>query len=191
MSLDTCPLRKNIDGSEDVDASVLAVLWGTPPRVLLVRKSCRRKTYWSCDAALPGGHIEEHEGPVEAALREAWEEAWIHRGSISIKGVLPIEVTRIGKVKILPIIGVVSGPICYRPNSEEVDEVFWENLSILDRPPRIFFHPNRRLAIEGYVLDSGAILWGATLRILRRIHRSLQSCPSLLDPFITQHPSPR
>ncbi|MCE4612564.1 MAG: NUDIX hydrolase, partial [Desulfurococcales archaeon] len=55
------------------DSAVLALLWGSPVRVLLVRKSCRGGGYWACDAALPGGSIEGGEGVVEAALREAWD----------------------------------------------------------------------------------------------------------------------
>ncbi len=180
--VEKCLLNYDEIKNLEIDASTLVLLWGRPIRVLLVRKSCKRRSYWSCDAALPGGHLERNESPIDAALRESWEEAWIHPSMVNILGVMEVETTRIGKIRVLPVIGIVKGPLCYRPNSDEVDQVFWIPLEILEKPTNVLFHPRRKIAVEGYVLNNGAILWGATLRILRRLYTLLQNCSNILFP---------
>ena len=149
------------------NASVLVLLWGDPPRVLLVRKSCSRPSYWRCHAAFPGGHLEPGEDPVDAALREAWEEAWIYPGSVRVQGFLPLARTRIGGIFVLPVLAEPRGPLCYRPNSEEVDQVFWLPLSMLDREEVMVRVPGLERRVRGYLLPGGAVLWGLTLRIMK------------------------
>ncbi len=151
-----------------MEAAVLALLWGRPRRVLLVRKSCRLPSYWSCDIALPGGHIRRSEDPVSAALREAWEEACVHPGMVRVWGVVGIEYTRVRRIPVWIVAGEPRGPLCPRPCSEEVDAVFWAPLRLAAMPTGRVEHPARGLTVEGYRL-AGGVLWGATLRILRRL----------------------
>lgn len=160
-------------------AAVLALLWGNPPRILVVRKSCRLESYWSCDIALPGGHVERGESLVEAALREAWEEAWIHPSMVEVEGLLPPEKTLVGGRLIYPVLARPKGPLCPKPASSEVDAVLWIPLSIAGTPTVKVKHPKRGLTVEGYRL-AGGVLWGATLRILRRLY-SLQASKTV-DP---------
>lgn len=151
------------------EAAVLALIWGTPERILVVRKSCSLDSYWSCDIALPGGHLKEGEDPVQAALREAWEEAWIHSSMIEVRGVLSPEKTLSGNRLIHPVIAEPKGPICPKPASREVDAVFWIPLSIIEDMPVEIKHPRRGIIVKGYRL-AGGVLWGATLRIIKRIN---------------------
>lgn len=151
------------------EAAVLVLLWGDPIRVLVVRKSCRIESYWSCDIALPGGHIKLGEDPIRAALREAWEEAWIHPSMVKVQEILAPEKTMTGNRLIHPVIATPKGPLCPRPASEEVDAVLWIPLSIVGNKPREIRHPRRGIIVEGYRLARG-VLWGATLRILRRLY---------------------
>ena len=152
-------------------AAVLVLVWGEPPRVLLVRKSCSMEGPWRCHAAFPGGHVRPGESPVRAALREAWEEAWVYPRAVRVVGVLPEETTRIGGIRVVPVLAVPSGPLCTLPRSGEVDQVFWLGLDILEAPlGRIKI--NGRI-VEGYRLRGGAVLWGLTLRVLRRLRSRL------------------
>ncbi|MEB3845348.1 MAG: NUDIX domain-containing protein [Desulfurococcales archaeon] len=160
-----------------VETSVMALVWGEPVRVLLARKSCMLDSYWACDAVLPGGHVKGGESIVDAALREAWEEAWVHPSTVRVLGGLPVETTRIGGIRIAPIVAVVNGPVCARPVGGEIDRVFWEPVSIVyssERGPTR--HPRRNIIVDGVRLRSGAVLWGATLRILESLAERLKGC---------------
>ncbi len=152
------------------EAAVLVLRWGSPERVLVERKNCSLDNYWSCDIALPGGGIRSGESIVEAALREAWEEAWIHPGAVDVEGVLDPEPTLRGDNIIYPVLARLAGPVCPMPVSGEVDRVFWLDTRILLREPVRVPHPRRGFMVEGYRI-AGGVLWGATLRILRRIYR--------------------
>ncbi|MCE4628542.1 MAG: NUDIX domain-containing protein [Desulfurococcales archaeon] len=152
-------------------AAVLVLVWGEPPRVLLVRKSCSVEGPWRCHAAFPGGHVRLGESPVEAALREAWEEAWVYPRAVRVVEVLPEETTKIGEIRVVPVLAVPSGPLCTLPRSREVDQVFWHGLDILEAPPSRIKISGR--VVLGYRLRGGAVLWGLTLRILRGLRPRL------------------
>ncbi len=152
-------------------AAVLVLLWGEPVRVLVERKACSGSWKWGCDIALPGGTIEDGENPIEAALREAWEEAWVHPAMVEILGSLPVTRTRLGNITILPILAKPRGPICPMPRDREVDQVFWLRLDIIHEKPQTILHPKRGIRVKGYLLPGGGVLWGATLRILRLLWR--------------------
>ena len=147
------------------DAAVLVLLDPPLERVLLARKKCGGGR-WGCDAALPGGHLEQGEGPVEAALREAWEEAWIHPSAVRVACLAPLHSTVRGGVIVQPVVAIAVGPLCPRPSSGELDRVFW--VSLVDvtgiRPGRVA-HP-RGFKVEGILLPDGTLVWGLTLRIL-------------------------
>lgn len=149
-----------------VDAAVLALVSGC--RVLVVRKSCSLDSPWACDTALPGGRLEPGEDPVDAALREAWEEAGVHPSAVRVVGVLGVYSTLTGRVRVAPVVAAPSGPLDPRPASSEVDAVAWVHLGLLADPPGPVEHP-RRGVVEGYLLPGGLVLWGLTMRILRSL----------------------
>jgi 8-oxo-dGTP pyrophosphatase MutT (NUDIX family) len=148
-------------------ASVLVLLWGRPPRVLVERKACNGQGYWRCDIALPGGHVKEGESPEQTALREAWEEAWVYPRAVEVLGALPETRTKFKETRIIPVLAKPRGPLCPMPRSEEVDQVFWLRLDeVKEDNRRKILHPARRILVRGIVLPGGGVLWGATLRIL-------------------------
>ncbi len=159
-------------------AAVLVLRWGSPQRVLVERKNCSMNTYWSCDIALPGGGVRKGESLVEAALREAWEEAWIHPGMVIVEGLMEPEMTLRGDNLIYPVLARPRGPLCPRPASDEADLVFWLDTRLLEREPVRVPHPRRGFMVSGYRV-AGGVLWGATLRILHRIYGSRQESRSV------------
>jgi len=152
----------------DVDSAVLALVWGDPPRVLVVRKSCSSESYWACDVALPGGSIEPGERPEEAALREAWEESYVHPGLVELLGVAGVESAARGLRRVAVVLARPRGPLDPKPSSGEVDFVGWLSLSYALLEPREVEHP-RRGVVVGVKLPGDLVLWGFTLRVLRML----------------------
>ncbi len=161
---------RGLGGPEPVDAAVLVLIAGC--RVLVVRKSCDDDSPWACDTALPGGRLRDGESPVEAALREAWEEAGVHPSSVKVVGVMETHRTVSGRIKVAPVVAVPSGPLDPRPSSREVDAVAWVDLQLFKREPGPVVHL-RRGVVTGYMLPGGLVLWGLTMRILRSLARAL------------------
>jgi len=155
------------------EAAVLVLLGGRE-YVLLERKSCSVKSSWACDVALPGGHVEPGEDEAEAALREAWEEAWVNPKSVRVIYKGPLHATRQGSVIVRPVVALAEGPVCAMPRSPEVDLVFWSRLEdIAGSRPRRLRH-RRGFEVVGVELGDGIIIWGLTLRILTWVYSALE-----------------
>ena len=156
-------------------AAVLVLLWGEPPHVLLERKNCSVNNRFSCDIAFPGGRIKAGETPVEAALREAWEEAWIPPGMVRVIRSLGVFST-LSEPKIYTeaVLALPSGPIEARPRDPEVDAVFWVDITGLPSPGEVY-HAKRGRTVSGVRLGEGLILWGLTLRIVQRVISMLKT----------------
>jgi len=150
-----------------MDGSVLALIWNR--RVLLVRKKCPSNSPWACDVALPGGRIKPGESIVDAALREAWEEAWIHPRMVYVKGVMGPFYTLRRDAEVMVVLSYPRGPLDPMPRDEEVDAVFWIPISIAAGLEAVI-HPVRGI-VHGVALGRGLVLWGVTLRILKSLSR--------------------
>ena len=88
--------------------------------------------------SFPGGHIDEGETPIQAALRETREELGDHLSSdkIDILGEGP-PLLAITGTKVYPVLGWLKEDvqaIHFDPNEEEVDEVFIVPISKLIDP---------------------------------------------------------
>lgn len=157
-----------------VDSAVLALVWGEPARVLVVRKSCSGSSFWACDVALPGGSLEPGEDPVVAALREAWEEAGVHPSSVCVIGDLGVETAARGLKRVMVVVGKPRGPLDPRPLSSEVDFVGWLDIRHVLGDTIAVSHPKRGL-VEGIIIPGDMVLWGFTLRVLRKLASELPS----------------
>ncbi|MGC9209795.1 MAG: NUDIX hydrolase [Acidilobus sp.] len=154
--------------AEQAQAAVLVLLWGRPPHVLLERKACNVNRRFACDLAYPGGRIAPGETPEQTALREAWEEAWVHPSAVKVIGRLGTFHTMSKPVIFTEaVLGVASGPLDPRPRDPEVDAVFWVGLDRLQEPTRVL-HPVRGY-VEGILLGRDLVLWGLSLRITLRL----------------------
>jgi len=169
----------------EIYGAVLVLLSGNPPQVLLERKSCSLRNPWACDVALPGGTIKKGESPLDTALREAWEEAWVFPGYVKPIAFLRVHRTISKPIYVVPIVAIPSGPIDPRPFSNEVDMVFWFYMDILEKyRPRNLRHPRDGRTIRGIEIEDNVILWGLTLRILYDVYESLVLHDDSLDlPF--------
>lgn len=98
---------------------------------LLCRRAARLSSH-SAQWALPGGRLDEGEGPVDAALREVDEELGIRFKKDSVLGLLDDYPTRSGYV-ITPVVVWGEADPDLRPAADEVQAVFRVGLHNLRR----------------------------------------------------------
>ena len=156
-------------------AAVLAATFGEDDEVRVV---LTRRTEWlrshSHQVAFPGGRCEEGEAPVDAALRESFEEIGLDPTSVEIVG----ELTRLSTISspgggIHPFVGIVpGGRPAYDPNPDEVERVF--DVALADLMEAGCFREElwgigeTERPIYFFELD-GETIWGATARMLHEL----------------------
>lgn len=138
-------------------------------RVILTRRSPTLRSH-THQVSFPGGRLDQDEGPVEAALREASEEIGLDPTDVEILGQLSPLATLSKGSHITPFVGALERRPVLRPNPQEVEHAFdialvellaepvyqeerWDMPMAPDRPMHFFHLPHD-------------IVWGATARIL-------------------------
>ncbi|MGC9071107.1 MAG: NUDIX hydrolase [Acidilobus sp.] len=154
--------------TEPPQAAVLVLTWGSPPHILVERKACAQGQRFACDLAFPGGRVAPGETPKQTALREAWEEAWVHPSAVKVIGSLGTFHTLSRPVIYTEaILGTVTGAVDPMPRDPEIDAVFWVRVDQIPSPTRVL-HPIRGY-VDGVLLGDNLILWGLSLRITLRL----------------------
>jgi 8-oxo-dGTP pyrophosphatase MutT (NUDIX family) len=105
------------------------------------RAATLRKQPGEC--CFPGGRVEERETPLDAALRETWEEIGVSKRFIDV--IAPLDVMQdISNRVIHPFLAYLEPEAlaCLRLNPDEVAEVFLIPLSYLrENPPFVYASP--------------------------------------------------
>lgn len=152
-------------------AAVLVPVWLRPDgaRLILTKRASHLKHHPG-QIAFPGGKVDAgDDGPVGAALREAWEEIGLSAELVTVLGALPTHETVTG-FTVTPVLALVRGDFMPVPEAGEVEEAFTVPLShVLD--PACYRIERRRWRGEWrryYTVPYGPYyIWGATARILR------------------------
>ncbi|WP_291314339.1 NUDIX hydrolase [Corynebacterium sp. UBA2622] len=117
--------------------------------------------------AFPGGHIDPGDvGPVDAALREAWEETGLERSRVTPLATLDTVTTGGSKRAVRPVLAYSPSPGSpYPASSAETDDVFFAPLSeLLDPANRL------QVGILGWsgpaFTVNGYLIWGFTGALL-------------------------
>jgi len=145
-------------------------------RVLLTRRS-RDLTSHKGEVSFPGGRVEDQEGLVAAALREANEEVGLLLDESSVVGHLHPIVTLVSRSLIQPVIVSLSERPEVTPEPSEVSRIF--DVSFEDLLRDGVFHEERWIrperpsprTVDGsfplwFFEVSGEMIWGATGRLL-------------------------
>ena len=103
-------------------AVLVAMTEREEPGVLLLHRPSDMRAHPG-QIAFPGGKIDPGETPVEAALREAWEEMGIHGGAVRVVGEGDVYQTHSG-FEITPVLGIVPPDVEITPNPTEVAQWF-------------------------------------------------------------------
>lgn len=157
-------------------AAVLAAITERErPGVLLIHRPSNMRAHPG-QIAFPGGKLDPGETPVEAALREAWEELGIRAEDVRVVGSGDQYRTGSG-FDITPVIGVVPPDIEIHPSPTEVAQWFEAPLDFVLDPANQVEH---WLEFEGAMHSYWGIqwqehdIWGVTAGIIVNLSRRLR-----------------
>jgi 8-oxo-dGTP pyrophosphatase MutT (NUDIX family) len=157
-------------------AAVLAALTEREdPGFLLLHRPSTMRAHPG-QIAFPGGKIDPGETPVEAALREAWEELGIRISDVRVVGESDVYRTHSG-YEITPVLAVVPPDIEINPNPTECAQWFEAPAAFVLDPAN---HIERQLEWEGSMRTYYEItwqehqIWGVTAALLVNLSRRLR-----------------
>ena len=140
------------------------------------------------EISFPGGRHDADDGDLRTtALREAEEEIGLPRAAVRVLGALPPTPTVATSYGVYPFVGLIQPGRHWTPSAREVDGVLELRVSDLRsaRATRRLVHRGIPFRSEVYDLGDGAMIWGATARIvgelLARVDPLLDGAP-LLGP---------
>jgi len=174
--------RLTLDRSDLVSAAVLVPVTDRGGPHLVFTKKTSGVPHHKGQFSFPGGVVETRDGSrVETALREAWEEIRLPAEAVEVLGLLDDTPTRATSFVITPVVGIVRGPVEFKPDGREIERVIEVPLATL-RDPAIFRaetwerdgEPHQVLF---YQVSADDVVWGATARILSQFLAILDEEP--------------
>ncbi|MBA2337105.1 MAG: CoA pyrophosphatase [Acidimicrobiia bacterium] len=136
-------------------------------RVVLTKRPTAMRTHPG-DVVFPGGRIEPGESPVEAALRESWEEIALPAEAVEVIGGLSAVTTRDLTNWIVPVVARIERPVELHPDPAEVEAIIEPTLAELLDEGRWRTSEWMGTSLWFYQFDEGT-LWGATAFIVRQL----------------------
>jgi 8-oxo-dGTP pyrophosphatase MutT (NUDIX family) len=156
-------------------AVLIPVVDHPEPTVLLTQRSAHLNDH-AGQISFPGGKIETTDAsPLDAALRETWEEVGLSREFIDPIGYLDLYGTSFG-FRIVPTVARVRPGFDLRINPAEVDDAFEVPLAFLMDPANHQVHSKEFRGMERsfYAMPFGErYIWGATAGILRVLYERI------------------
>ncbi|WP_298635988.1 CoA pyrophosphatase [uncultured Umboniibacter sp.] len=142
--------------------------------VVLTTRSQQLKHH-SGEVAFPGGIIEPGEGPIEAALRESWEEIALPPAHVEVIRPLSSLVSKWG-VHVTSVLGVIDSLPTLTANPDEIDQIFSVPMSFFVRKnisgTTRSRHKERAVAVPEYHYQ-GHRIWGMTSYIITDVAKQL------------------
>ena len=150
---------------------MLLALYGWPaePGLIFTERRADLRRH-AGEISFPGGRQDPDDADLAAtALREAEEEIALDPAAVTLAGALAPVSTFVSGYRVHPFVGTVADPLelGLEPNPSEVETVLTFSLEVLREG-----YAMRRLIRRGIPLHTptyevdGALIWGATARIL-------------------------
>lgn len=147
------------------------------PTLLLTRRAGSLRKH-AGQVAFPGGAADAQDASIVAtALREAQEEVAIPPQTVRVLGTLPAE-DSVSGFQVTPVVGLLPAHSVFRPNAEEVAELF--EIPLTDAFSLARYYPldieRQRQRHRVYLSwHQQQLVWGLTAAIIRRL--ALQVSP--------------
>ena len=156
-------------------AVLIAVVDHPQPTVLLTQRAAHLHDH-AGQISFPGGKIDpEDASPLDAALREAWEEIGLSREFIDPIGYLDLYGTGFG-FRILPTVARIRPGFSLRISEDEVDDAFEVPLAFLMDAANHQVHTKefRGIMRSYYAMPfQQHYIWGATAGMLRVLYERI------------------
>lgn len=181
-------------------AAVMVLLFPVEEKLHILY--CKRATHLKHqpgDTCFPGGRQEDNETPLQAALRETWEELGISYEHIQVLGQTDYIITAAGAI-ITPFVGYVENimPQDILFSTDEVEEIFMVPLSyFIETEPDVHYLYLQPTTKEDFPYDSifggkeypfarpkvpelfyhyyGNVIWGITAMITHHVIQLLDN----------------
>lgn len=152
-------------------AAVLVALYedrNGDARLVLTKRHDWMRTH-AGDVVFPGGKIDvDDEGPVAAALREAWEEVGIPANAVEIIGGLGTVQPGPAGLLVVPVVARIERPEQLHAQPDEVEVIIEPTLTELLDDTRWQQRPFYGRDLWFYEFSEGT-LWGATAFMVREL----------------------
>jgi 8-oxo-dGTP pyrophosphatase MutT (NUDIX family) len=159
-----------------IHAAVLIAITDRPNAGIILTERHERMRTHAGQIAFPGGRAEPGETPVDAALRESFEELALDPSAVEVVGALD-EYRTVSGFVITPVVGVIPPDLRLEANEAEVAGCFEAPLDYLldpanQRAEKAVFGGRER---HYWVIEwGGKRIWGATAAILVNLARRLK-----------------
>jgi 8-oxo-dGTP pyrophosphatase MutT (NUDIX family) len=156
-------------------AVLIPIVDHADPTVLLTQRAAHLNDH-AGQISFPGGKIDATDAsPLDAALREAWEEIGLSHEFIDPIGYLDLYATGFG-FRILPTLARIKPGFELRINETEVDDAFEVPLAFLMNPANHQLHAKEFRGMERHYYAmpfAERYIWGATAGILRVLYERI------------------
>ena len=153
-----------------IRAAVLVPIVDRGEAAIVFAKRTDRVAHHKGQIAFPGGVIDPTDASaVDAALRECEEEVGLPREAVEVLGMLDDSETVATQFVITPFVGVVHGPVVWKPDGEEIERVIEVPYTLLaaEGSFRVEYRERDGGRWPVHFFDyQGDTIWGATARIL-------------------------
>jgi 8-oxo-dGTP pyrophosphatase MutT (NUDIX family) len=164
-----------VDPTDIREAAVLIPIVGRREATMLLTERALGLPLHAGQVAFPGGRIEASETPIEAALREAFEEIGLSQKLVIPMGALDPYLTSTG-FRVIPIVALVDPTHSLELNLLEVADAFEAPMSFLMNPAnhKVGSRQLRGRTRRFYSMPwNGHDIWGATAGMIRALYERI------------------